>query len=506
MNTFRSWFGRTRIPLTVLVLGAVSVLAALFRWIHLANSPAWDADEGYNWSIATNLLAGHVQRFAMQYTFVDHPPLFYFLGAAVMAVLGTGLLPLRLLSTTCSVLTIPALYGLGTSIGGRRLGLFAAMVYAFWPQAIVQSRWAYTYNLLALLVPLALWAALHPVAPRRQLLSGSVGAGLLAGCALATDQEGVAVVVAVVAALAMRGGRAALAGLFAAAIPPVLYLSWMLIWRGQALLFDIQHTALRFGGSGGISEFLPRIVHLWQIDTLTFLGTIGLAVLPPSRAKWCVTLGQAVLAVIALKVYDPNLAFRAVIPLLPLFALGCAVLVERFWLATVARRRAPQRARRLAAMVLCIALLSTLVVDGLQAAGGYQPQPATASGLPQSPAAARAMAAWVNARVRPQDYVIAMPQIAWLLHCRTAEILEAVAITGQGTAFYPAGLSPTRFVWDPRLQAARYLIVDHFTRLWIASHPAERALVRHAQTRWRLVYRQGEYAVYANPHPQSSPW
>jgi hypothetical protein len=215
-------------------------------------------------------------------------------------------------------------------------------------------------------------------------------------------------------------------------------------------------------------------------------------------------IGGIVLAALALRIYDPALAFRAVIPLLPLFAFGCAVLVDRFWQATVLRPRASRVARLLAVVVLGGAMVSATVLDGLQASAGY---PSTiASGLPRSTAAARAMAAWVNARVRAHDYVIAMPDIAWLLHCRTAEILEAVAITGQGTAFYPAGLSATRFVWDTRLQAARYLIVDHFTVLWIASHPAERALVRQAEVGWRLVYRQGEYRIYANPAPQVTPW
>ena len=119
--------------------------------------------------------------------------------------------------------------------------------------------------------------------------------------------------------------------------------------------------------------------------------------------------------------------------------------------------------------------------------------------LPRSAADARRLAAWINARVRPNDLVIAMPEISWLFRCRSTELLQGVAITGNGTGFYPDGLGPARFAYNPRLGAARYLVVDRFTRQLIAEDAAERALVRRAQVGWPVVYRQGEYVVYAHP-------
>ena len=114
------------------------------------------------------------------------------------------------------------------------------------------------------------------------------------------------------------------------------------------------------------------------------------------------------------------------------------------------------------------------------------------------------MASWVNSHSRPSDYVIAMPEVAWLLRCRTGELLQAVAISGQGTAFYPSGLTADRFAWDTRLTAARYLVVDRFTEIWILDHPGERALVETAQRAWLLVYSRGEFRVYSNAHPVSA--
>jgi hypothetical protein len=74
-----------------------------------------------------------------------------------------------------------------------------------------------------------------------------------------------------------------------------------------------------------------------------------------------------------------------------------------------------------------------------------------------------------------------------------------VAITGQASAFYPAGIPRRRWVYDVHLEAARYLVVDAFTRIWISQNSPERALVRRAERTWRLIYAQGEYQVYENP-------
>jgi hypothetical protein len=140
-----------------------------------------------------------------------------------------------------------------------------------------------------------------------------------------------------------------------------------------------------------------------------------------------------------------------------------------------------------------------LAYDVAQATGAY----ATAIDLtlPRSTRDAQRMAVWVNQHTSPSDLVIVMPQTAWLLHCRTAELLQAVAISGHGTAFYPDGLGPERFAYDARLAASRFLVVDDFTRLWIRDHPLERSLVTTARDGWRVAYRHGEYTVYANPAP-----
>lgn len=516
-----------------LLLGLLVGLAALLRLLNLADNPGWDGDEGYNWSIATSLAVGHVQRFALQYTFVDHPPLFYLLGAGIMRVWTHDLIALRTLSTLCGVATVPALYALAGRLGSRREGLMAACIYAIWPLAVLQSRWCYTYNLLSLLLVLALWAALPPypapennagsremvlptghathdaavagdaslgTARPRSGLAAALTAGLLAGLALATDQEGASVAIAVCATLWWRGGlRLALPGALAAAGPPALYIGWMLAIRRSAFLFDLRHTAGRVGGGGvlaQIGDLLVRALHLLEFDPLIALGALGLLALPRSPQRRILWLQAALLALIALKVRDPSPNVRAAIPLLPLCALGLGALIGR----VLAWRSGRGSSRRGISTVRLLLALLGLLMAGLSLAGAAGRFP-TAIGfsLPRSTVQAYRLADWINARTGSTDLVIAMPQIAPLLGAHTAELLEAVARDGQGTEFYPAGINPARFAYDTRLAAARYLVLDDFTRLWIKGHPGERALVAQAARSWRVVYRRGEYMVLAPP-------
>ncbi|HVA92164.1 MAG TPA: glycosyltransferase family 39 protein [Chloroflexota bacterium] len=496
------------------LLPALLVVGAYLRLANLADNPGWDGDEGYNLNIAANLLAGHARMFAMRYVFVQHPPFFYLLGALVMKLWTPDLIALRALSACCGVLTILALQGLGSALGGRRLGWAAALFYAIWPEAVLQVRWAYTYNLLALLVLLTLWAALSPYlgrleglvgdsTPPRRWRNGAIGpallAGFLAGLALATDQEAAILVPALVYLWWGRDWKPLAGGVLAMAAPPCAYLGVMLATRKDDVLFDIHHTASRLDSGPG--DILARLTDLFRFDPLVVLGLCGLALVAHGRPRK-VIVGLAIgLTGLVLEVRDPAPVFRAAEPLLPLAGLGMGALVLA--LMDLIGRMVGGNGRRgaraaLAALVLLVPLGGTLVLTDLGSirggfATGLKPT------LPRSAAEARRMAAWVNARVRPTDLVIAMPGISWLFHCRATELLQAVAVSGHGAAFYPDGLSMARFAYDPRLDTARFLVVDDFTRLWIAEQPRERALVRRAEQQWSIVYQRGEYVVYAHP-------
>src|SRR5438067_3033767 len=204
----------------------------------------------------------------------------------------------------------------------------------------------------------------------------------------------------------------------------------------------------------------------------------GLALIPCRSTRRLVLGLLGAMLLVILKVRDPNPLFRTAEPLLPLVCLGLGIVgatagagLDRVAGRLKRVREAGSRPKTLAALLVVLASV---------AAAGYDARAATThiqtrieGLLPRSTSDAQAMAGWLNARLHPDDVVLAMPQVSWLLHARTAELLQAVAITGRASAFYPAGIPRRRWVYDVHLAAARFPIVDAFTRSWIAWTSAE---------------------------------
>ncbi len=500
---------------------AILALAAALRLPNLATNPGWDGDEGYNVNIAANLAHGHGQMYALQFAFVQHPPLFFVLAAALFHFTGATVLAVRLLSVVCSLGIVAALPLLGRELGyredgrdsgdrgdGARIGLLAALAYAALPLVTLQNRFGYTYNALALWTTVALLAVLRH--RRTGALPSLLVAGLATAAALTTDQEGVYLLPVLAFGLGSIPPRRRL-GVWGLALGgPALYLGLVAATAPAALLFDATHTAGRVAGGSAsvqIALWVASFVHLLRFDPSIPVGLVGLALVPCRGARRVVLGLLGAMLLVVLKVRDPNPFFRAAEPLLPLVCLGLGTLGALAWrgcVGLVARGGVPGR-KKLAmtgavVVVALVPLLAAVSYDARAAAAGFHTPLDPV--LPRSTGDAVAMAAWLNERARPTDVILAMPGVSWLFRARTAELLQAVAITGRASAFYPAGIPERRWVYDVHVSAARYLVVDDFTRAWIAENADEGVLVRSVERSWRRVYARGEYRVYENARPE----
>jgi 4-amino-4-deoxy-L-arabinose transferase-like glycosyltransferase len=535
MRDHRARLGRG----STVVLLAIVALAAALRLPHLASNPGWDGDEGYNYNIALNLAHGHHQMFALDFVFVQHPPLFFALAAGLFRLLGPSMLALRLLSVAFCLGTLALLPALGrmlvarptatctteaqghsdmnekplrasmtlgwTSDSGMRVGLLAALAYAVLPLVAVQNRFGYTYN------GLAFWTALALLALLRYRCDGRRGSlilcGLAGAAALCTDQEGVYLLPVLLLGLGGASLVRRLGVVLLALCGPALYLGVLALTDRAALVFDVAHTAGRVTGGSLLFQmqmWLYNLADLMRVDLAIPIGLAGLALIPDRSTRRLVLGLLAAMLLIILKIRDPNPLFRTAEPLLPLVCLGLGLVGAMVWAGLDRMAGHIQRGREGGHWAKTVAAL--LIVLAAVAAAGDDVRAATTriqtpikGLLPRSTADAYAMAGWLNARLHPDDVVLAMPQVSWLFHARTAELLQAVAITGRASAFYPAGIPRWRWVYDVHLAAARYLVVDTFTRIWISQNSAERALVRRAERTWRRVYAHGEYQVYENP-------
>jgi hypothetical protein len=154
------------------------------------------------------------------------PPLYYALAWLWTQVVGTGEWGLRSLSAIAGVATIPVAYFIGRELRGNRTGLLAAALVAANPLLLWYSQEARAYALLVLFCALSLLFCVRALqgGTRRDFTWW----GVFSALALATHYFAVFPLLAEVALLVHRWGRAALAGVWiialaALALAPLAY-------------------------------------------------------------------------------------------------------------------------------------------------------------------------------------------------------------------------------------------------------------------------------------------
>lgn len=174
----------TRVELALLSL--VLAIAALLRFLWLGAVPAgWHHDEALMGIMASEAYRG-VQRPIFFAQFLGQEPLYLYLSAGMMWLLGgdQGILPLRLTSAIVGVATVGVTYLLGREMFGRRVGLIGAALLAFSLWQVLLSRDGYrviTQPLLEGLTVLLLWKA-----GQRQSIGYYAAAGVALGATLYT--------------------------------------------------------------------------------------------------------------------------------------------------------------------------------------------------------------------------------------------------------------------------------------------------------------------------------
>lgn len=282
-----SWRDFARLP--VLVLLAVVVLATLIgRFV--VRSPLW-LDEALSVNIS-KLPLGDIPD-ALRHD--GHPPLYYVLLHGWMSLVGEGDRAVRALSGVITILTLPLAFAVGRRIGGRRLGITVALVFAVSPYAF---RYGSETRMYALIIAevfagyLLVDAALER--PRARTL---VGIAAVAGLLLWTHYwamwllaaTGVMVLARVVLARRRGDGDASGAALRVAGalvVGGLTFLPWL-----PTLLYQNEHTGTPWAESfrattlvvtsitefagGGYSE---AQVGMMILVLLVMIGVFGSAV------------------------------------------------------------------------------------------------------------------------------------------------------------------------------------------------------------------------------------
>ena len=530
-----------------LVALAVALLA-LCAWFHLwrlAQTPGWDPQEGYNLDLAWNLLHGRLRLFALTQDFAQHPPLFYLQLALFIRLFGYSIVAVRALVGVYALLTCGAILLIGWRLLGAGAALWAAAVYVVAPVMLSNTRWGYSYNMLAFVGLLCFWAAWQAlnasdaVLARRWLLA----AATMAGLAAFSDYVGVAWIVFVVLVGLRQGWRRGLAALGVGVGVLALGLLICLSLSPAVFLADAFSTGGRAAGGNPIVTLILLLFNYQRLatyDAWLLLGMVGLFLVGNARVRVALLGAVALLALVIAKVRTVGPSFHTAAPLLPLLALGAGVALAagaarlfawaEEWLAPLDAWLDRWRARRmqgagaaqpegptlltrtLMALLVFVVIGSPLAMAGASDVVGLAGMLVTPQdSLLATPVDAQATIAFMLARVRPGDLVLASPQIAWAFdqpedaHGRAlgvsgADIVQTVAYGGTEAAFYPAGLPRSRWAYDIAPSHARYVIVDDLLRQLAAPDqlPALTPILTQME-RWPVVYRRGQYTVYERP-------
>ena len=501
---------------------ALAAAALALRLPRLAETPGWDGDEGYNLDIAWHLLQGRAQFFALDYAFVQHPPLFYVLVAPLVGVLGRELVAVRIVAAVASSLSAVLLYGAVAAASGRRPALLAGVVLAGAHFCVLYGRFGYTYNLLLLwsAATLACVVAWRRSDRRPWLWLGTAAAAL----GLLTDQEGIFLPLFLAASIWPRR-RLAVITLAVGSAPAFLVALAMLVATPEIAVSDWAYSFLRLQGAGRGEEQGPAVaaahwfvnyLHLLRAEWWLPLGVAGLFCIQPLAARRTALLltGLMVVPIFALRELDPF--FRTGIPLLLPLSWGAGALLDAGMAAVfgtfgkgatsaASTRRAWTRST--SAMVAALVVILPLGLELGRSAGaagaGFRPRfdwALVTEGEAQREA--RAAAAYVNDRARANDVVVVSPAVAWLYEPQTADFFQSVAREGEPLAFYPANLPRARFRFDPSLGGARYAVVDPFWLRWAAEVPAVRRHLDRVESA-TIAAEIGQIRIFA-PSPRSA--
>jgi len=489
------------------ILPTIIALATFLRFWNLKYNPLWYGDEGINLNLAMNAIEGHPQLDAIKYPFLPHAPLFMSIVGFLLKIFGNDILVLRSVTATLGVLTVPAVYLLGSELLDRKAGLLTAFFYAILPLPVLYSRWGFDYNILSFTLPLTCLLFLRYF--KRKQLKCLLSGGFLYSASLIANYLAASLFPALIIAVLFYDRKRnvfTLVGL--TMIFPLLLLADMFIFLPKELLFDTVYLQNGIWNAGVMYFESLQGFFFNQMQTpmdfyaiiLGFMGMLALPLLAKGKSSRIATLFFVTAFFITLRVFiihGPHI--HGVLHFYPYIALGLAALIY-----------SPYRKVRIlrlhsvftvTAPLLLIAIVSGYSIfainyDYRSVVYGYS-TPIDSLCL-KSPSDAYMLAEWINSHTTRENIVIASPHYAWLLKCRTADILQSVVAGGKPTVFYPI-LPADRFAYNCSYVNAKYFIFDSFVVNWSSYQLNANEIVEGVLKNWNPVYAVGEYVVYQNP-------
>lgn len=484
--------------LELLLLGLILALAAYLRLANVADTPGWYTDEGTHLAIARGLVEtnGRFQYLAINQSTLlfAKMPLFEWLLAGVVRWRGLDMASLRLLTGSLGVLSVGILYGVVRLMQPNRwLALLSSLFLAIYPQAVIYSRFGFSYNLLPPLVLLqlfGLWRYTQSKTGRDACFTKRpflLLAALVCGLGTLSDLIMIAFIAPIVVAVGYVNWRDGLWAMPLTLLPFGLYAAWMAATVPEAFWFDLDYTFSRVSGLSLFEQawtLAQNYTVLLLGDMWMLVGFVGLFLLRPLPLRWLVLVMVGLPFVVMGRSQALfSLSYYYMIPLLPFVALSVGAFISHGW----TQMNTDKRWWR--GVVFGVLVVVPLGVSTWGLAGQVEGELQTAvSPFLLNPEDVRKTAVFLNQRLTSDDVVIASPGVAWLLEGKTADFQMAIVAEGGQVPHLPSNLPASRFRFDPRFENARYVVIDNLWRNWAVFHVPD--LVE------KLEWIEGETAVF----------
>ncbi|MCU0482412.1 MAG: glycosyltransferase family 39 protein, partial [Anaerolineae bacterium] len=319
---------------TYIIIGLILILAGYLRFTNLSHNPAWYTDEGTHLSIAHHMMQGKIQYFAVQDSMLlfARPPLFHACLAVISQVFGEDITTLRGFTASLGVLSTGLLFIL-IQITTKKsfFALWGAFLYAIYPQAILYTRFGFSYALLTpLMILIALFLTRYIQTGRWNSLAL---AGILAGIGLLGDIMMGSIIVTVAIITFFKSPKMLIWLIPLMALPFGSYGAVMMLTHPSAFLFDLNFTFNRLGGipiTQQLNTISENFTMLLSTDWWFPLGIIGIFMIQPASLRVvCACLVLLPIVVIGRTVALFHLSLYYMSPLFPFIILGVATVSWR---------------------------------------------------------------------------------------------------------------------------------------------------------------------------------
>jgi hypothetical protein len=494
--------------LSFIAIAAISISWSLLYLPHLRDSPKWYGDETLTLIIGKALFAGHAADRAIKISFW-HPSYSYQPGYAWIAggsawLFNGDILGARLLNAFLALAIALTIYLGGRGVLGHFPAWFGALMFLGYSQSVIHFRWIYPHNAVAFGLLIALLAILRRSRPKVDWIAG-------AGLGIAAMSHPLFIHGMIAALLSrIRRPRSWLGLATPAAVVTFLSLVCALFryWPEQWLFQDLSELFDFYLASSSQSGFGMKAIEnirAFYFHDFFHIGAAVGGVLCCRRRLYPISVFVFVISALLLQNRQniPIFYYQAV-TFLPALSLawsgGLRVLVNCL-------RRVARGSRTVARSAAVCGLILPLVLIG-------RTVPESLSGrlisrndfwVTQIPEEVEQASRWLNERLGKSDLVICNPNIAWLLHCRVADLMQATAWRGTPTFTFERPVSRERFLFPADVSKARYVVVGDIDKRWTFLQPGVANISKQLiDEKWPVVWQGPFYLILENPNLKSN--